>query len=136
MEGVSIALLLCWSILLLTLFGLYSWRAFRAFHKTLGTWTTVWTVLLITWTMWLKVVLMVISRASPRGYNVISTGITRGIFAIISAFIANPIMGRNAVFSCILTSFAFLIMVSLSSIVTFPIPGAIVIHRFLKRLES
>lgn len=140
MGGATITFLLCWGILMLAVFGLYSWRAFRVFHKTLGTWTTVWTVLLITWTMWLQAILMVISKILPHSYNAIanfiSMGITRGIYAIMPALIAPPVVGGHAVFSGIIMSFAFLIVVGLSSIMTFPIPYAIVIHRFLRRLES
>lgn len=140
MAGATITFLLCWGILILALFGRYSWRAFRMFHKTLGTWTTVWTVLLITWTMWLQAILMAIGKILPHSYNAIanfiSMGITRGIYAIMPALIAPPVVGRHASFSCIIMSFAFLIVVGLSSIITFPIPCAIVIHRFLKRTDS
>lgn len=140
MAGATITFLLCWGILILALFVRYSWRAFRMFHKTLGTWVTVWTLLLITWTMWLQAIFMIISKLLPHSYNAIanfiSMGIARGVYAIMPALIAPPIVGINTVFSCIIMSFVFLIVVGLSSIMTFPVPCAIVIHRFLKRLES
>lgn len=117
---------LIWFFLMIPLFFVFSWRVARVFYRVLGTWATIWTLLLMTWT----VPFMVIAKVWPQAYHIIMRGITLGVYIVVSTI---PIVGRSAAF--------FGVIVPLTLVITmyslwFPIPAAIVIHRFLRKIES
>ena len=114
---------LCWAIVLglgfiiIPLFFVFSCRIAKIYHKALGTRATIWTVLLMTWTIWIWIALMIIARIWPQAYYITVKGLARGT--------------RSVAFPGIIA----VIMACLSSAVTYLAPTAIVVYHLLKEVD-
>ena len=132
----------CWSLLTIPLVFIFSCRIARIFYRTLGIRWTVWSVLLMTWTVPVAVITIGLPQCSKvlsGVYGGIMRGITLGMDAVISIIVAIPVMSRTVVFPVVIVPLAQAIPVMLAcllSIMYFAIPYTIVIHRILEKVQS